>query len=115
MKSLIHFLAAITLAFSSAVFAHVDLKTSVPADKATLAQTPELLSLTFTKEVRLVKVSLKNAQGEAIKFGFKPTKEASLEHSWALPELAPSSYQVDMIFLGQDGHKMKSSVSFVVN
>ncbi len=115
MKSLIKFLTVISVVFSSAVFAHVQLEKSVPADNAMLMQTPEELTFTFSKEVRVVKITLKNKKGKKIQFGFKPTKEASAEFTWKLPKLAPENYVVDVTFLGKDGHKMKDSIGFMVH
>ncbi|GHE92676.1 copper resistance CopC family protein [Thalassotalea profundi] len=115
MKKLIKFLTVISVVFSSAVFAHVHLEKSVPADNAMLMNPPEELTLMFTKEVRVVKITLKNKQGKKVNFGFKPTKEASAEFTWKLPELAPANYIVDVTFLGKDGHKMKDSFGFMVH
>ncbi|KMT66767.1 copper resistance protein CopC [Catenovulum maritimum] len=115
MKKLIKFLTVISVVFSSAVFAHVHLEKSVPADNAMLMKTPEKLALTFSKEVRVVKVTLQSKKGEKVKFGFKPSKEASSEFTWKLPKLAPANYVVDVTFLGKDGHKMKDSFSFMVH
>jgi methionine-rich copper-binding protein CopC len=115
MKTLIKFLAVISVVFSSTVFAHVHLEKSVPADNAMLMKAPEELSLTFSKEVRVIKIILKNKQDDKIKFGFKPSKEANSEFSWKLPNLAPANYIVDVTFLGKDGHKMKNSFGFMVH
>ena len=115
MKTLIKFLTVISIAFSSAAFAHVHLEKSVPVDNAMLMKTPEKLALAFSKKVRVIKISLKNKKGEKIKFGFKPTKEASAEFTWKLPKLAPANYVVDVTFLGKDGHKMKDSFGFMVH
>ena len=115
MKTLIKFLTVISVVFSSAVFAHVHLEKSVPADNAMLMNPPEELTLVFTKEVRVVKVSLANKQGEEFKFGFEPSKVATSKFTWKLPKLAPAKYAVDVTFLGNDGHKMKHSFGFMVH
>ncbi|MGJ8680433.1 hypothetical protein [Paraglaciecola sp.] len=49
MKTLIKFLTVISVVFSSAVFAHVHLEKTVPADNAMLMKTPEELKLNFSK------------------------------------------------------------------
>ena len=67
MKALIKILAVISVVISSAVFAHVNLEKSSPSDNAMLMTSPEELTLKFSKEVRLVKVSLKNKQGKKSK------------------------------------------------
>lgn len=117
MKTLINLITVMSIAFSSAVFAHagIKLESSAPIDNAMLMKTPEELSLKFSKEVRLVKVSLKNKSGTKIKFGFTPTKQATAYYSWSLPELAPSNYEVDWVVLGADGHKMHGKFGFMVH
>ena len=115
MNKLIKYLIAISFVFSSSVAAHVSLKSSTPADNAMLMEAPQTLSLEFSKNVKIVKLSLENNQGEKIKFGFKPTKEAGTDFSWDLPELAPANYSIEMIFIGKDGHKMKDSIRFMIH
>ncbi|MCC2605331.1 copper resistance CopC family protein [Planctobacterium marinum] len=117
MKTLIKFLTVISLAFSSTVFAHagIKLESSLPANNAMLMEAPQELSLTFNKGVRLVKVSLKNKQGKKVKFGFKPSKQASQNYTWKLPKLSPENYVVDWVILGSDGHKMHGKFGFMVH
>jgi len=115
MKSFIKFLTVIAVVCSTSASAHVHLQKSIPADNEMLMQTPETLSLTFSNNVKIVKLSLKNKQGQKINFGFKPTKEANSQFSWELPKLAPANYIVEAIFLGKDGHKMKKSFGFMVH
>ena len=59
--------------------------------------------------------AVKNKQGKKVKFGFQPSKEASSEFSWKLPQLAPANYIVDVTFLGKYGHKMKDNFGFMVH
>jgi len=115
VKTIIKFLTLITFAFSTSVLAHVHLHKSIPTNNAMLMTTPENLSLTFTKEVKIVKLTLKNKSGDKIKFGFKPTKQAKSEFFWKLPTLVPANYVVEATFLGKDGHKMKDSFGFMVH
>ncbi len=115
MKKLIKLLSVVSVVFSGAVLAHVHLETSVPADNEILKKAPEELTLAFSKEVRIVKITLKSEQGEKIKFGFKPSNEARGEFTWTLPKLAPATYAVNVTFLGKDGHKMKDSFGFTVH
>ena len=114
MKTLITLLSVALLAFSGSVLAHVKLKSSFPADNAMLTEAPKTVSLEFGKAVRVLKVSLKTKQGDAIKFGFKPSAEANQAFSWELPQLKPNNYKISVTFLGQDGHKMSDSFSFMI-
>ncbi len=115
MKDFIQLFAVASLAFSSGLLAHVKVSSSEPANQAMLMQTPKKLSLSFSQEVRVIKATLKTKQGKKVDFDFKPTKQAAAEFSWALPKLAPANYQVDLIFLGSDGHKMKERFDFMLH
>ncbi|WP_026375333.1 copper resistance CopC family protein [Aestuariibacter salexigens] len=115
MKNLTTYLLAIAFVFSSTAFAHVQLKESKPTDNAMLSSSPQSLSLTFSSDVRLVKVMLAGPQGKKVDFGFKPVNAASDSFSWDLPQLSAGNYKVDMIFFGQDGHKMTETLNFMVH
>ncbi|OKY26173.1 copper resistance protein CopC [Thalassotalea sp. PP2-459] len=115
MKTLIKLVTLTLFTFSSMIFAHVHLDKSIPADNAMLMKAPEELSLSFSKPVYLVKITLKNKQGKKITFGFKPAKNKNTAFSWKLPKLKPDNYVAEMIFLGDDGHKMTDNVSFMVH
>ncbi len=117
MKTLIKSVAVLGLLFSSIAMAHegIEIESSVPADNAMLMESPSELAVSFSKEVRLIKVVLKNQQGDGVDFDFTPPKEAAAHFSWSLPKLSPAHYQVELIILGADGHKMKESFSFMVH
>lgn len=104
---------SLTLAFSAS--AHVSLKHSTPEQEAMLMQSPELLTLTFSGEVRLAKVKLSDSKDQAIDFAFKPNATPSAKFSWPLPSLAQGNYTVQWLVLGDDGHKMSGSFNFMLH
>ncbi|KGJ90874.1 copper resistance protein CopC [Colwellia psychrerythraea] len=109
-------LLTITLLFiSSSVLAHADLKTSLPKDGAMLMASPKVLQLVFTKDVRLVKLTLADKSGALIPLEFKPSTKASANYSLALPLLPSSNYQVTWTIMGKDAHKMKGKFAFMVH
>lgn len=108
-------LTVILFLMTSSVFAHADLKTSVPKDGAMLMSSPKVLQLEFTKQVRLVKLTLENQSGAVIAIAFKPSTKASDTFSLALPMLPSSNYQVKWTAMGSDAHKMKGKFSFMVH
>lgn len=111
MKYIIIFLIAL---MSLPASAHVKLKTSIPADGAQLSSPPDQLVITLSAESRVAKAILRKKGGEPIDFGFRPTKLAAKEFSWEMPILTNGAYEVEILYFGNDGHKMKSYVGFSV-
>lgn len=101
------------LLMTTMVSAHIDLTETIPADKAMLMQSPTMLKLTFSGPVRMMKLSLIDAEQKAVKFGFTPSATAASEFEWPLPSLKEGEYQVSWIVMGQDGHKMTGDYGFM--
>jgi copper resistance protein C len=111
-------LASSTLAFSQFALAHAHLKTPVPADKSTVATSPQALTLTFTEDVEpaFSGVEIRNAQNQVM-----PAEKARLndkQHDQLIIPLSQplpaGSYQVNWHVLSVDGHKTKGSYAFSV-
>jgi copper resistance protein C len=115
MKIVKLLLPLVALLFAGQVFAHVRLTEAVPADKAMLMQTPATLSLAFSGQVRLTKVTLTAADNTSIAFGFTPSAVPAEQFSWALPVLQSGNYQVSWVALGADGHKMSGDLAFMLH
>lgn len=103
------------LVLSLSVSAHTSLKQSTPAQDAMLMQSPEQLTLTFSGDVRLAKVTLKDSANQAVDFDFKPSATANSHFSWDLPSLTAGKYKVDWVILGGDGHKMSGAFNFMLH
>ncbi|WP_348689675.1 copper resistance CopC family protein [uncultured Pseudoalteromonas sp.] len=103
----------LVLTFSAS--AHISLKQSIPAQEAMLMKSPEQLSLTFSGEVRLAKVIIKDEKNKSINFDFKPSATPSTDFNWSLPSLAQGTYTVKWTALGGDGHKMTGTFRFMVH
>ncbi len=108
-------LSLLLLVWSMSAAAHTHLTASVPADNAMLMKAPEVLSLTYSADVILLKVSLTDSKGKSVKFGFKPVTKAAAEFNWSLPALKPDTYVVDWTIVGKDGHKVQKQYSFMVH
>ncbi|PAJ71888.1 copper resistance protein CopC [Pseudoalteromonas sp. NBT06-2] len=105
----------LSLALTFSASAHVSLKQSTPKSDAMLMQSPEKLSLTFSGDVRLAKVTVKNAKNKAMDINFKPSATPNNNFSWSLPNLETGNYTVKWFALGGDGHKMSESFNFMVH
>jgi methionine-rich copper-binding protein CopC len=101
--------------FSGQVLAHVSVTDTTPKDNAMLMASPEHISLTFSKDARIAKLTLKNSQGDKIATDFKLTKQALTNFTLPIATLSSDTYVVDIVFLGEDGHKMKHAFSFMVH
>lgn len=96
-------------------WAHTSLQTSAPADGQTVAQAKQL-SLTFGAPMRLMSVKLTDAAGNNIELNFKRSTTAQAQFDITVNQPLPaSSYLVHWIGMGEDGHKMDGSFSFVVD
>lgn len=106
----------LTAAAASQALAHAHLKTSSPAENASVVS-PGELDLTFTEELNLkfsgVKVT--DPDKKEIKLGDAALKDH--DKVLAVPisgTLAPGDYTVDWHVLSTDGHKTSGSYMFTV-
>ncbi|MDY6928193.1 MAG: copper resistance protein CopC [Pseudomonadota bacterium] len=103
-----------TALLSASVSAHVHLASTVPSAESTISTTPETLSLTFSGEVKVIKLKLSDDNGRKVDFGFKPVVQAAKTMSWQLPSLPAGDYDVEWTVMGNDGHKMEDFFTFTV-
>ncbi len=94
--------------------AHAALLESVPANTAELSESPELLSLRFSENVRLLRLEIRDGDGRAVDSGFSAGTEASSSFSVALPALQNGSYRVEWTIISTDSHRMSGDFSFRV-
>lgn len=97
------------------VLAHTALAESVPGDGSTIAMSPEQLTLSFTEEVRLLKVGVTGSDNNAIDIGFTPNRDAKQLFAVALPNLPEDAYIVKWTVLGSDGHGVDGSFGFAID
>jgi methionine-rich copper-binding protein CopC len=108
--------AVATVVLAGQASAHAHLKSSQPADKASVAS-PSELDLTFTEELNLkfsgVTVTGPDKQGVTLGEGslMDGDKTLMVPVSGTLP---PGTYTVDWHVLSADGHKTDGTFSFTV-
>ncbi len=106
-----------TLGVAGQASAHAHLKTSLPADKSTVASAPSAVTMTFTESLNLKFSGIKliGPEKAAVKTG-----DASLsdeDKGLTVPvagPLAAGPYTVEWHVLSSDGHKTSGSFSFTV-
>lgn len=112
MKTIIT--SILCLLFSATAMAHTGLKTSSPSHNSTLEHSPKNLSLQFNAKVRLIKLSLKDAQNKAIDIDFTATKQAASTFELPLMPLNSGNYSAKWIAISGDGHKVKGTIQFTI-
>jgi copper transport protein len=96
------------------VFGHAELRESVPAAGAQLADPPPLISLRFSERVELLDdaVVLLDADGARIDLG-DPTADGSVVTA-TVPDLPEGAYVVDWQVVSADGHPVAGAFTFTV-
>lgn len=105
---------ALLISLPFAASAHTGLKTSVPADGATIAEAPDAINLEFTAAVRLIRLEVSRGENK-LDIGFKPTAENKANYSIATAALGTGQYTVEWAVIGADGHTVTNSFSFSVD
>jgi methionine-rich copper-binding protein CopC len=114
---LIRYTLCLLAILNGTIFAHTALKESVPADGSLLNASPEQIQLSFTEEVRLLRLDVVTALASAEKkvdIGFAPESAAKAEYLVSLPALSPGNHRVDWSVMGADGHAVQGSFAFSI-
>tara|TARA_B100001094_G_scaffold310221_1_gene344593 strand:+ start:1289 stop:1660 length:372 start_codon:yes stop_codon:yes gene_type:complete len=94
--------------------AHTALKESNPKNGVTVSEIPEKIDLVFSAKVRLIKLELMGV-GHEMPTSFKPTSEAIATYQFDTPGMHPGEFTVNWAALGEDGHTLTNSFTFVVD
>lgn len=94
MKTLISLILGFSILFSSNLFAHAKILTSIPANNASYDTPLAAIELNFKNSSRLIKLSLKK-QGKKIPLNFKPSAKANTHFSIPLPKLEQGQYNLE--------------------
>ena len=112
IKHLLSITCAVLLAAQAS--AHARLRSSTPADGATLPAAPATLELHFNEKVRLAAVVLSSG-GKEIPVSIDKSATASADATLSLPALAPGEYVVQWRALsGGDGHVTHGKFKFSI-
>ncbi len=107
--------AVVLMCVYASAAAHTDLRSSNPADGSVVNTAPEQLQLTFTEAVSLVRFNLTDSSGKKLELDFTPSTERKTEYLMAVPLMQTGQYKVDWAVIGEDGHTVANSFSFVID
>lgn len=102
------------LGMSAAAVAHSPVKTTAPANGATLTAAPATIEIAFKDAVRLTKAAIVSSEGQNTNLDLSASKSFSAKHELPTPQLPPGDYTVEWRALAKDGHAMKGSFSFSI-
>ncbi|MEO0383178.1 MAG: copper resistance protein CopC [Pseudomonadota bacterium] len=117
MKSII---VGITLILASAglAFAHSPVNTSNPADGTTLADVPEVLTLTLAEPGRFMRVEVTHTTEDGSTTHTEdldiPSRATTNVMDFTPTSMGPGTYLVEWRVLGADGHAMDGTVTYIV-
>lgn len=94
-------------------WAHSKVASSEPTAGSTVTA-PKTLSVTFTRELRLVMLKLTADGKDDVVVPVDSAAAATKSFSFPLPALAPATYTVRWRGTGEDGHIMNGTFSFTV-
>jgi methionine-rich copper-binding protein CopC len=108
-------LAFFTLALVASVnvFAHGMMTMTYPKDGAMLMAQAERVELNFQNPMKVVSLKVVGSQGKPVSVRFDRDGATAKSFQTMLPMLAPDSYTVHWKAMGEDGHMMKGSYSFM--
>ena len=113
MRSLVTAIA-LSLTLICAALAHSPVKSTQPANGASVAEPPETIVIEFDGDVRLTKVTVTSDGGAMSTLDLSGAKSFAVEHTLSAPDLSAGMYTVEWRALAKDGHAMKGSFSFSV-
>jgi methionine-rich copper-binding protein CopC len=113
MKMVRMLCALVMMGLGALALAHTHLVKSVPANGATISNSPPRFVLTFAEPAKLTTLSLQKDSEQAQKLAPLPTS-ASAEISVPAPPLKPGKYTLSWRALSSDGHVMPGTLSFTV-
>ncbi len=97
------------------VWAHTKLTASTPADGQTVAEVSQL-RLAFAGPMRLLRATITDNAGNNIGLNFNRSRTAQLQFDIPVSQPLPAAtYQLMWMGMGEDGHQMEGSVSFIVD
>lgn len=108
-------LASLAVFIAAPALAHTELRRSDPAAGATLATSPQRVTLSFNERVQVTTLRLKDAGQRVIRLevegGFEP---APTKVGRVPTPLGPGRYVIDWAAISADGHPIGGAIPFTV-
>ena len=106
--------ASLAIFIPLTALAHTALTESTPGAGATVTASPEHIDLVFNGPVKLIKLELMGV-GHEMPTKFEASTEAMASFRIETPGMHPGNFTVNWAVIGDDGHTMANTYSFVVD
>jgi methionine-rich copper-binding protein CopC len=108
--------AAILLALTAGLAAHLAVAKTLPADKATLSEPPTRIQVWFTQQPspRVSRLDLRGPGGDVPLGELQFDREARSMAAPVEETLPPGSYEFTWRTAGDDGHVQRGTIAFVI-
>jgi methionine-rich copper-binding protein CopC len=97
-----------------AASAHTGLIATTPDNGAVVKVGPAEINLTFSGDVKLIKLELMGV-GHEMTTSFEPNVSAQASFTFATPGMHPGKFTVNWAAIGADGHTLTDSFEFEVD
>lgn len=111
-KSLVCLVTAVV--FQLMANAHTGLRETTPENGAVVKSAPTEINLTFSADVKLIKLELMGV-GHEMPTSFEPIATARASYTFATPGMHPGKFTVNWAAIGADGHTLTDSFEFEVD
>lgn len=112
MKSIL--LAGLVASWATSALAHSPLDSTTPANEAVVTQMPTEVLLDFKGDIRLARVSIIHADTHSMDMDLGEQTAFTQEFTLPMHDMGPGEYVIEWRGLGDDGHAMNGTFSFVV-
>ncbi len=107
-------IAAAFAAVATSAFAHSALDSTSPTDGAALTAVPTELTMMFNNDIRLTRVTWALADARSDQLDLDGQTSFATEFVFPFEGMGAGPYLIEWRGLGDDGHPLKGSFSFVV-
>ena len=107
-------LAGLIVMWASVAIAHSPLKSTTPANEATIAQAPDEIRLDFGKDIRLTRLAVTHADDKKMKLDLSGQDGFKKLYLVPFEGMGTGNYLIEWRGLGGDGHALNGTFSFTV-
>ncbi|AGY92152.1 hypothetical protein SPICUR_05895 [Spiribacter curvatus] len=115
IRILIHSVMLALVLMGGDAAAHSMISSSEPADGATVAATPDRVSVSFDAPLRIVSATLTDEAGQSYAVSPLAGRSAAETLTVEPPSLPAGRYELEWRGLSEDGHTLSDAIAFTVS
>jgi methionine-rich copper-binding protein CopC len=107
-------LAGLVTVWASIAAAHSPLKSTIPANDATITEAPTEITLNFGNGIHLTRLTVTHGAGKKDKLNLKMYPGFTKKYQIPFEAVGVGKYLIEWRGLGDDGHALNGNFSFTV-